>query len=51
MAVSLPIVSEFDGTGIKKAIAEFKQLETTGNHELVGYARYCPWRSDVSARA
>lgn len=30
MAVSLPIVSEFDGTGIKKAIAEFKQLETTG---------------------
>ena len=30
MAVSLPIVSEFDGKGIKKAIAEFKQLETTG---------------------
>lgn len=30
MAVSLPIVSEFDGKGIQKAIAEFKQLETTG---------------------
>ena len=30
MAVSLPIVSEFDGKGISKAIAEFKQLETTG---------------------
>jgi hypothetical protein len=30
MAVSLPIVSEFNGKGIKKAIAEFKQLETTG---------------------
>lgn len=30
MAVSLPIVSEFNGKGISKAIAEFKQLETTG---------------------
>ena len=30
MAVSLPIVSEFDGSGIKSAIAEFKQLETVG---------------------
>jgi hypothetical protein len=30
MAVVLPIVSEFDGKGIKKAIAQFKQLETTG---------------------
>jgi hypothetical protein len=28
MAVSLPIVSEFNGKGIKKAVAEFKQLET-----------------------
>ena len=28
--LSIPIVSEFDGKGIKKAIAEFKQLETTG---------------------
>jgi hypothetical protein len=27
MAVSLPIVSEFNGKGIKKAVAEFKQLE------------------------
>ena len=30
MAVSLPIVTEFDGKGIKKAIAQFNQLETTG---------------------
>lgn len=30
MAVSLPIVTEFDGKGIKKAMAQFKQLETTG---------------------
>jgi hypothetical protein len=30
MAVVLPIVSEFDGKGIKRAIAQFKQLETTG---------------------
>jgi hypothetical protein len=30
MAVSLPIVTEFDGKGIKKAIAQFHQLETTG---------------------
>ena len=30
MAVVLPIVFEFDGKGIKKAIAQFKQLETTG---------------------
>ena len=30
MAISIPIISEFDGKGIKKAIAQFKQLETTG---------------------
>ena len=30
MAVSLPIVSEFDGKGISKAIEEFKQLEGAG---------------------
>ena len=29
MAINIPIISEFDGKGIKKAIAEFKQLETT----------------------
>ena len=28
--LSIPIVSEFDGKGIKKAIAEFKNLETNG---------------------
>ena len=27
MAVSIPIVSEFDGKGIKQAINEFKSLE------------------------
>ena len=30
MAITIPIISEFDGTGISKAIAEFKQLETNG---------------------
>jgi len=30
MAVSIPIISEFDPKGINKAIAEFKQLETAG---------------------
>ena len=30
MALNIPIVSEFDGKGIDKAIKEFKQLETVG---------------------
>jgi hypothetical protein len=30
MALSIPIISEFDGKGISKAIAEFKNLETNG---------------------
>ena len=30
MAVNIPIISEFDGTGIKKAISQFKDLETNG---------------------
>ena len=30
MALSIPIISEYDGKGISKAIAEFKQLETAG---------------------
>ncbi|NCA02983.1 MAG: hypothetical protein EBS87_12675, partial [Sphingomonadaceae bacterium] len=30
MAISIPIISEFADTGVKKAIAQFKQLETTG---------------------
>lgn len=30
MAVSIPIVSEFDGKGISRAIQEFKQLEGAG---------------------
>jgi hypothetical protein len=29
MAINIPIISEFDGKGISKAIAQFKQLETT----------------------
>ena len=28
--ISIPIVSDFDGKGIKSAIREFKQLETVG---------------------
>lgn len=28
--ISIPIISDFDGTGIKKAITQFKQLETVG---------------------
>jgi hypothetical protein len=30
MTISIPIISDFDGKGIKKAIAQFKELETTG---------------------
>jgi hypothetical protein len=30
MALAIPIISSFDGTGVNKAIKEFKQLETTG---------------------
>jgi hypothetical protein len=30
MAINIPIISEFDGTGVKKAVAQFKQLETVG---------------------
>jgi hypothetical protein len=30
MTVQIPIISEFDGKGISKAVAEFKQLETAG---------------------
>jgi hypothetical protein len=30
MAISIPIISEFADAGVKKAIAQFKQLETTG---------------------
>jgi hypothetical protein len=29
MAVRIPLITDFDGRGIRKAIAEFKQLETT----------------------
>jgi hypothetical protein len=31
MALAIPIISSFDGKGIKKAISQFKQLETTGD--------------------
>lgn len=30
MAINIPIISDFDGKGINKAIKEFKQLETAG---------------------
>lgn len=30
MAINIPIISEFDGKGVSKAVAEFKQLETAG---------------------
>ena len=30
MAISIPIISEFDGAGVQKAVKQFKQLETTG---------------------
>jgi hypothetical protein len=30
MAITIPIITEFDGQGINKAIAQFKQLETNG---------------------
>jgi hypothetical protein len=30
MAITIPIITEFDGQGISKAIAQFKQLETNG---------------------
>jgi len=29
MAINIPIISEFDGQGVSKAIKQFKQLETT----------------------
>jgi hypothetical protein len=29
MAINIPIISEFDGKGVSKAIKQFKQLETT----------------------
>jgi len=36
MAISIPIISEFDGSGIRKARQEFKQLEGAG--AKAGYA-------------
>lgn len=30
MAITIPIISDFDGKGISKAVKEFKQLETAG---------------------
>jgi hypothetical protein len=30
MAITIPIISEFNGTAIEKAVKEFKQLETAG---------------------
>ena len=36
MAVSIPIVTEFDGKGINRAVKEFQQLDTAG--EKAGFA-------------
>ena len=30
MAISIPIISEFDGKGVDKAVQQFKQLEGAG---------------------
>ena len=30
MAVTIPIISEFDGKGISRAVEQFKQLEGAG---------------------
>ena len=30
MSITIPIITEFDGTGVSKAVAQFKQLETNG---------------------
>lgn len=30
MSINIPIVTDFDGRGIKKAVQQFKELETTG---------------------
>jgi len=30
MAITIPIITEFDGAGVSKAVAQFKQLETNG---------------------
>jgi len=30
MSITIPIITEFDGAGISRAVAQFKQLETTG---------------------
>ena len=40
MALSIPIISEFDGKGIDRAIKEFKSLETAGEkaHFAIGKA-------------
>jgi hypothetical protein len=34
MAITIPIISEFNGKGIQKAIKQFKQLETNGQRAM-----------------
>ncbi|MGI9141792.1 MAG: hypothetical protein ACR2IJ_01250, partial [Fluviibacter sp.] len=34
MAITIPIISEFNGQGIQKAIKQFKQLETNGQRAM-----------------
>jgi hypothetical protein len=46
MAISIPIISEFDGKGVNKAVQEFKQLETAGEK-----AQYALKKAAVPAAA
>jgi hypothetical protein len=46
MAIQIPIISEFVDSGIKKAVKEFKQLETTG-----AKAQYALKKATVPAAA
>lgn len=46
MAITIPIISEFDGKGINRAVQEFKQLETTGQK-----AQYAIKKAAVPAAA
>ena len=41
MAVSIPIVTEFDGKGISKAMAEFQQLEGAGAKSAFALKKRC----------
>jgi hypothetical protein len=50
MALSIPIISEFNGKGIDKAIKEFKQLEGAGKKAQFALKKGSP-SSDRSTRS